>query len=128
MDENDHWGYRAVWPARPKYVREARDFVSARLRRHHLDDLVPDAQLVVSELVTNAVVHAGTPFSVSLELLDDCVELVIGDGSPGELVARLPEPLALGGRGLQVVDECSASWGVRRAPGGGKAVWATFAT
>jgi hypothetical protein len=79
----------------------------------------------VSELATNAVRHARTPFTVFLTGAKDSVVVGVEDGSAG-----LPEqvrsgPLALGGRGLDIVDRISRDWGVR-AQGTTKSVWARF--
>lgn len=107
----------------------ARAFVAARLNERELTQLVDDVQLVVSELVTNAVVHARAPIVVALAQLPLCIRLTVFDGSN-----QLPEVRpghgtngdAEGGRGLWVTEACSASWGTNRSVGGGKSVWAVF--
>jgi anti-sigma regulatory factor (Ser/Thr protein kinase) len=103
-------------------VRAARRFVAKTLSSWGHDDAVWDAQLVVSELATNAVLHAGTPFTVRLTLQGRKVRLEVDDG-----VSRAPRerrfgPDATTGRGIGLVAEVSASWGVSMRPGG-KSVW-----
>jgi len=103
-------------------VRAARRFVAKTLSSWGQEDAVWDAQLVVSELATNAVLHAGTPFTVRLTLADRSVRLEVDDG-----VSRAPRerrfgPDATTGRGISLIAEVSASWGVSMRPGG-KSVW-----
>lgn len=79
--------------------------------------LVDDAVLLTSELVTNAVVHAGTPVQVTCTLADDSVEVVVSDNHPARLV---PEPAAndhppaerTSGRGLLLPAALASAWGV----------------
>ena len=65
MDER--WSSEAMWPGAPESVALARAFVADELRDNRLPGLVDEAQLVASELATNAVRHAETPFVVSIE-------------------------------------------------------------
>lgn len=87
------------------------------------------AAQVVSELATNAVLHARTPFEVRLVLTDDYVRIEVHDD-----VRRLPSrrffsDQAASGRGLAVVEHLSDSWGVvPDGDGGGKTVWAEVPT
>ncbi|HKT02510.1 MAG TPA: ATP-binding protein, partial [Rugosimonospora sp.] len=85
------------------------------------------AELVVSELASNAVVHARTPAVATVRLLDDCLQMAVRDGDP-RLVSH-PPPGAHGahhgehGRGLLILDAMTDSWG--SAPtADGKVVWA----
>ena len=87
--------------------------------------LVDSASLVVSELVTNAVLHARTEITVVLELLDDgSVRLEVSDQS-SELPQRRRYSEESGtGRGLVLVDALSSGWGVESRAEDGKTVWA----
>ena len=108
---------------------EARDFVALHLSRHELGYLVDDVRLVVSELVTNAVVHARTPLMVRLEELLFCVKLTVYDECADRPVLRLEQrvaPETEGGRGLWITDACSADWGANLGNGAGKSTWALF--
>ena len=85
--------------------------------------LVTDAALVVTELATNAVLHARSGFTVSAALSEDAVCLRVADSLPlpgGQ--AGLPvQP----DHGLGVIAEIADRWGVQPVPGG-KAVWASL--
>lgn len=78
------------------------------------------ALLVVSELVSNAVLHAGSDLELRLEVDEEVLRVEVEDRSP-----QLPRPrpeAPVGGKGLVVV-AALAEWGVRPA-GAGKTVWA----
>lgn len=120
------WSYSQTWDADPVYVARARDFVSERLCAHGLAAIVDSAQLVVSELATNAVVHTGTPFTVTLRRLGQLVVLLVADSSELAPSVQPSRTLATSGMGLQVVGAVSDSWGVQAEPAGGKSVWASF--
>ena len=63
-------------------VAEARAFVAATLRRWDLEALVVDAELLTSELVTNAVLHARSDVTVSVAVADGTAEIGVTDASP----------------------------------------------
>lgn len=104
--------------------RRARDFVAAALQTwgagHELYD---DAALVVSELAVNAIRHAESGFTVSLDRIDDRVRITVGDADPTPPVRRSADLRAMSGRGLALVDAVAAAWGSSPAEGG-KLVWA----
>ena len=78
--------------------------------------------LVVSELVTNAIRHAGTPITLVVTDGEDELRVEVGDAGPGfdwPLTEPRPET---GGLGLTVVDALSKEWGIDR-DSGGCAVW-----
>ena len=109
--------------AQPRASRAARDFVSRTCLDWRLPHGIPSAVLVVSELVTNAVRHAGTDVEVTLAALGNRLRLAVHDGNddPPRLVRAGAE---LGrGRGMHVVEGFSRAWGSLPGPGGGKAVW-----
>ena len=109
----------------PASTREARRRVSDALEAAALDDAVSSAALVVSELATNAVLHARTAFEVRLRLGADTVRIEVHDGDRRRPVRRNFSDAAASGRGLRVVDELCDEWGVVPDPdGGGKTVWA----
>jgi anti-sigma regulatory factor (Ser/Thr protein kinase) len=103
----------------------ARRFVSSVLTRRPYEDRVDlgDARLVVSELASNAVLHAGAPFSVSVRYTGSAVRISVRDWSPTKPVLRNGGPASLSGRGLHLVAAMAESWGVDSDPDG-KAVWA----
>jgi anti-sigma regulatory factor (Ser/Thr protein kinase) len=102
--------------------------------RAQLDGQVPaitawNAALIVSELVTNCVVHAnvGPERALSLEVLplDDRLRIVVLDPGSDLKPQMLPHDLETpGGLGLVVVDELCEAWGVEQNGGGPTCVWA----
>jgi len=103
---------------------QARRMVVAALRRRgYGDTLVQDAALVLTELSANAVLHAGSPFSVSVSSEDSTLRIAVGDSRPLDGVSAshglIPHP----GRGLGLIEAVSACWGTA-AVSGGKIVWA----
>ncbi|MDQ1709620.1 MAG: hypothetical protein QOG49_1005 [Frankiaceae bacterium] len=93
------------------------------LRRWHFDGAVEQAQLLTSELVTNAVLHAGTDVQVVLEAYADTVHVEVIDLTTRRPVARYtPYDDLQTGRGLTLLDSMASSWGVD-ALDRGKSVW-----
>jgi anti-sigma regulatory factor (Ser/Thr protein kinase)/anti-anti-sigma regulatory factor len=113
--------------ATPAACAEARELTAAACRRWQAAHLVGPATLVVSELVSNAVRHAGAPIEVAVALRGEYLSLSVRDGSrmPPRPVERQPDPrdLAEGGWGLHLVDVCATAWGAVDTSDG-KVVWA----
>lgn len=111
-------------PGSPYSVQLARFYVRAALTYHGLGRYAEDAEAVTSELVTNAVTHAGAR-AVGLELtcLHGSGAIVVTDPSPKPPVKRDPAGTAAHGRGLRIVAALSACWGWRPQRNG-KAVYA----
>jgi anti-sigma regulatory factor (Ser/Thr protein kinase) len=120
------WSYQQTWPPAAQSVAPARDFVAASMQAHFDPDLVDDARLVVSELATNAIRHAGTAFTVTVACHDGDVRIDVRDGSALEPVMSLRSATAVHGRGLLLVHSLSTAWGVTTDSDGGKSVWATL--
>lgn len=106
--------------------RAARDFAARTLRRWGVPQWAEPVGLVVSELVTNAVRHAGTLTTLRLVPAEDGVVVEVDDGAGGQ--PRLLPPdgrTAGGGLGLAIVDRLADDWGCTgRTDGTGKTVWA----
>lgn len=113
-------------PSTPYSVQMARFYVRSALSYHDLGDYAEDAETVVSELVTNAITHAGAR-SVGLELT--CMQgagtlaIVVTDPCPQPPVKRDPVDGAEHWRGLHLVEALAARWGWRPQDAG-KAVFA----
>jgi anti-sigma regulatory factor (Ser/Thr protein kinase) len=113
-------------PSTPYSVQMARFYVRAALSYHDLGDYAEDAEMVASELVTNAITHAGAR-AVGLEVT--CMQgagtlaIVVTDPCPLPPVKRDPVDGAEHGRGLHLVEALSARWGWRLQDPG-KAVFA----
>ena len=118
--------HEAGWSADGRHVARARAFAARCLTDHGLLLDVDDVRIVVSELVTNAVVHAATAFTVNLTRLDGVLTVTVADGSHVRPHQFPPvDGFSTQGRGLRLVEALSSSWGVTDQAGG-KAVWATF--
>lgn len=102
----------------------ARRFVGSRLKEWGVDsEVVHTAQLCVSELVTNAVIHAGTPSQVTVRL--DNERLLVSVTDRGHRTPRQQsghEPTVSTGRGLTIVDVLSTAWSFERSVDG-TTVW-----
>lgn len=103
--------------------RAARQFVREALRLWDLDELTDTVTLLVSELVTNAVVHAGSEVDVLVRLTGEMACVEVTDTSEVEPVPREAALEDASGRGLALVEAIARRWGVRPCPGGGKTVW-----
>lgn len=114
-----------VLPARPASVGAARRWLADTLASWDLLGVDYDISVVLSELVTNAVLHAGTDLTVRASYEDGAVHLEVEDSSPALPIARSRSPSATTGRGLLLVEALTSSWGCQRI-GTGKVVWAEF--
>lgn len=128
VDQDVLWSHQTVLESAPGSAAKARAFVLQHLVAHRLLYLVDDIRLVASELAANAVVHARTAFTVTLEGRVRSVLLTVRDRSQSPLqpLVAAPDGLALRGRGLVIVDAISESWGVTGWEGDSKSVWASF--
>jgi anti-sigma regulatory factor (Ser/Thr protein kinase) len=108
--------------AEPRSVGRARRFCSATLEGWGVTgDLVDTCVLLVSELATNAVLHARTPFTVTIDR-DPTLRVEVHDGDPRPPHTRDYGPEAASGRGLHLVEALAADSGTLTTTGG-KAVW-----
>jgi anti-sigma regulatory factor (Ser/Thr protein kinase) len=119
-----HWAdVTRTFAGRREDTRAARGFVLGMLGPWRGEQLAADTALVVTELATNAVVHAGSAFSVSLTLSGGAIRISVGDTLPLGPRGADQELTAAPGHGLGVVAAMATRWGVETVPGG-KAVWA----
>jgi anti-sigma regulatory factor (Ser/Thr protein kinase) len=108
--------------------RAARRLVLSRLDGELADTRLLDVALIVSELVTNSVLHADVgldqSLTVDLEMFGDRLRITVTDpGSPLEPQLVAPGPGTPGGLGLRLVDQLSTAWGVGHDPIGTTQVW-----
>ncbi|HET9076865.1 MAG TPA: ATP-binding protein [Acidimicrobiales bacterium] len=109
--------------ADPQAVRHARSFVASTLRSWRLPDLVETAELLVSEVVTNAILHAASPFRLTVECRTPrMVSVEVRDSSGAAPVLTSPAQDATHGRGLLLIELLASRWGWRPVEGG-KVVW-----
>jgi anti-sigma regulatory factor (Ser/Thr protein kinase) len=111
-------------PADTSSPARARAIVSDVLHRWHLAELEDAATLLVSELVTNGVRHAGTGMRLVLtRQTPEQIRIAVTDKAPAaDVRPRRSDSAAEGGRGLFLVEHLSSGWG-SVADGAGKTVW-----
>jgi anti-sigma regulatory factor (Ser/Thr protein kinase) len=122
--------------ARPEEARTARHFVRELLSCWGLEAMTDDAEMIIDELVVNAVLHAtridgirpGAPSVLRLCMLRRVGEVMLAVVDPGNEapVPRQPDWTGESGRGLQIVGALSHVWGWSPIAGHGKAVWAVL--
>jgi anti-sigma regulatory factor (Ser/Thr protein kinase) len=104
----------------------AREWARRSGCREHALEMLDDALLLISELVTNAVLHGGPPIVLAIDCDGEGLHVRVRDGSPAEPRRRSADADAEGGRGLTLVELLTTTWGVapvadQRGPG--KEVW-----
>jgi anti-sigma regulatory factor (Ser/Thr protein kinase) len=105
-------------------VAEARHWVRGLVAELGLDDECEyEAQLVATELVTNAVLHGRTTLVIVVDHHDHVLRIEVEDGNPRIPVVLPPSTTATNGRGLSLVEQLSRRWGCDPLPDG-KRVWA----
>lgn len=108
-------------PREPRSVGKAREYARGRLLSWGLEPLVDTTELLVSELVTNALRYGEGDIRLRL-LLDRTLVCEVWDSGLVQPRRRRARDTDEGGRGLQLVGLLSAAWGSRRTPRG-KTVW-----
>jgi hypothetical protein len=117
-------GVSAAFPADADSPRHARRMAAATLRRWgHDEAFIADVSLVVSELASNAVRHAGSSFAVVLEVQSPLLRVTVEDRAPLPNAASGADMLPRPPHGLCVVDSLATSWGIEPTRTG-KIVWA----
>ncbi len=104
-------------------VPEARRF-AAKALSDAASDAVDTVQLLVSELVTNALFHGRPPVMLRVMQLDQMVRVEVEDTGHALPVEVASSGESMTGRGLSLVSTLSSGWGVQRTAAGGKVVWA----
>jgi anti-sigma regulatory factor (Ser/Thr protein kinase) len=122
--------FQLTVPAGPAAPATARRALTRWLSLRTTNGLLADAPLVVSELVTNSLRHAGlqdtAAVRVSAALESGVLRIEVEDGgTSGAVVRREPNRDRGGGFGLNIIDALALCWGVKRA--GGTLVWVELA-
>jgi anti-sigma regulatory factor (Ser/Thr protein kinase) len=106
----------------PAMVAEARKVATQQLSAWGLDELAFTTELVVSELVTNAIRYASGPIRLRL-ITDRALICEVSDGAATAPHLRHPKTTDEGGRGLFLISQFTRRWGTRYTPEG-KIIWA----
>lgn len=109
----------------PTAPRASRDFVSRALLDWRLSRRIPAGCLVVSELVTNAIIHAGTDIDLTVAEHRRAIRIAVRDHG-ADLPVERHQASAEHGRGLAIVTGLATRWGVLPHAEGGKVVWAVI--
>lgn len=104
--------FTASFPAVVASIPRARRFLARTISPRVGPDALDVALLLGSELVTNAVVHAGTPFAVSVQVGDERLRVAVEDGDDRPPRVADQDVTTPGGFGLLLVDELASGWGV----------------
>jgi PAS domain S-box-containing protein len=119
-------GFEVRLAPHPPSVAAARRHVRELLLAADRADLVDSCTLLVSEVVTNALLHAGTDIDLKAYLVGPGIRVEVGDGSPHLPSRRRYAATSGTGRGLQMLEALVDDWGVSRRPDG-KTVWFVLA-
>lgn len=108
-------------------VSSARAFTSGVLASWRLgEELLDLGVLAVSELVSNSFTHGHPPMRLRLRRTDRRLTVEVTDADDHLPRRRRAEPADESGRGIAIIATIASSWGTRRTPDGGKAVWCEF--
>lgn len=110
-------------PPEPDSPTEARLFTRRLLRSWRVaPSVIEDAELLVTEVVTNSVIHARTPVNVVISRAAGEIRFAVSDRGPGGIEMRAPAPRASTGRGMFLVDRLASGWSAARDAGGSTTV------
>lgn len=113
-------------PPEPSSATQARHLARQRLEVVCSPEVLDTVALLVTELVTNAILHARTPLLLVIEPNADHIRVCVEDSSPQSPEIRNYDADAVTGRGLALVEQLASAWGVEQTPTG-KAVWCEIA-
>lgn len=120
MPDTWSWDVEGTFAA----LSAARNRVRAvMLQQHAASATIESALVLVSEILTNAVVHASSPIVLSIQRRPPVWRFSVRDGSAEPPIVRPVQPGVEGGRGMILVARLANGWGVDQRPGDGKEVW-----
>jgi anti-sigma regulatory factor (Ser/Thr protein kinase) len=105
-------------------ARTARTFVRQALEDSEVTgEVVETVELLTSEVITNALVHARSAPELAVRVRPRCVRVEVVDDSPVIPIRRSIDAEALSGRGIAIVESLASNWGVTDISDDGKTVW-----
>lgn len=113
----------AALPPLPESAKSARTLVRRTLQRGCDAAVLHTIELLTTELIANAFLHAGTDCRLALVANDGVVRVEVTDDAGGRPTVRRPEATKTHGRGLLLVAELAERWGVDDSAPAGKTVW-----
>jgi DNA-binding NarL/FixJ family response regulator len=114
---------RARLAGEPQSAGSARRFVEETLQRWECGHDLDTVNLLVSEVVSNAIIHAPGELEVSVRLRSHSIRIEVNDDSRDLPVLRDAEDDDISGRGMALVEALATGWGVSDRSEGGKTVW-----
>jgi anti-sigma regulatory factor (Ser/Thr protein kinase) len=114
---------RTGLPAAAASAAQARRFARSALAQWGLSALDDTVGLLVTELVSNGVRHAGTTLELILSFDGGCLRIAVSDGDPRLPMTTMRPGLTVGGWGLALIDSLSTEWGTDVDGDSGKTVW-----
>ncbi|MEY9963206.1 anti-sigma regulatory factor (Ser/Thr protein kinase) [Streptacidiphilus sp. MAP12-16] len=112
MNNRRAWAAIASFPPHPQNVRHARRITRTALAAWGAPDLIDSAEMLVSELVTNALQYGRGPVDLTLALTGQSLRIAVTDEGTSLPVPRTADADAQSGRGLSIVDTLADSWEV----------------
>jgi anti-sigma regulatory factor (Ser/Thr protein kinase) len=111
-------------PARATSPAAARRLLHDALESELAPQVLDDLDIMVTELVTNAVLNARTPCEVVVTVMGpDRLRVAVHDFDPSPPMPNPVDPMSSGGRGLHIIEALAADWGTDAHPTDGKVVW-----
>jgi hypothetical protein len=121
----DEWTHTATFAPERQSAARARAFVSSHLIDHRLLHMVDRVRLVASELAADAILHAATPFTVTLSRAGPVVRLEVQDASATAARGSV-QVMERDGYGPRIISQLSLDWGTSSAADGSTCVWVCF--
>ncbi|MEZ0091040.1 ATP-binding protein [Streptacidiphilus sp. EB129] len=112
MNDRRAWAAIASFPPHPQNVRHARRITRTALAAWGAPDLIDSAEMLVSELVTNALRYGCGPVDLTLALTGQCLRIAVTDEGTSLPAPREAGEDAQSGRGLSIVETLADSWEV----------------
>lgn len=122
-EEGNPMSWRGTISPHIRDIALARRAVADHMAAAGAGEEVELVTLLVSEVVSNAVLHGAEPRSIAVDVSEDTIHVEVSDGTPVDPVVRPVDTGRVSGNGMRIVEGLSTAWGVHHDPDGGKRVW-----